>query len=81
MRAIFDLRQARFTVPGYDMVNQRPADGASDTSLLISLYVDEAILKAYKAPGAHGIDRSEFGKHLGARSRETIAWQLHPDDT
>jgi hypothetical protein len=81
LRAIFDLRQARFTVPGYDMVNQRPASGASDTSLLISLYVDEAILKAYKAPGAHGIDRTEFGKHLGARSRETIAWQLHPDYT
>ena len=81
LRAIFDLRQAQFTVPGYDMVNQRPAAGVSDTSLLINLYVDATILKAYNAPGAHGIDRAEFGKHLGARSRETIAWRLHPDYT
>jgi hypothetical protein len=81
LRAIFDLRKAQFTVPGYDMVNQRPAAGVSDTSLLINLYVDETILKAYNEPGAHGIDRTEFGKHLGARTRETIAWRLHPDYT
>src|SRR6266508_1559954 len=46
LRALFDLRQAQFTVPGYDLVHQRPAAGVSDTSLLINLYVDELILKA-----------------------------------
>ena len=28
-----------------------------------------------------GPEGVEFGKHLGARSRETIAWRLHPDYT
>lgn len=81
LRALFDLRQAQFTVPGYDMVNQRPAAGVSDTSLLINLYVDEAILKAYTEAGRHGIDRAEFGKQLGGKGRGTIAWRLHPDYT
>lgn len=44
-----DLREATFTVPGYDLVNQRPAPGVSDTSLLINLFVDETILKGYTA--------------------------------
>jgi hypothetical protein len=42
-----DLREATFTVPGYDLVNQRPSVGVSDTSLLINLYVDETILNGY----------------------------------
>ncbi len=84
LRAIFDLRAARFTVPGYDMVNQRPGETVSDTSLLINLSVDDAILKAYTAgleQRHHGIDRRTFGKELGGRSRDTISWRLHPDYT
>ncbi len=46
---LHDLRDAKFTVPGYDMVNQRPAAGVSDTSLLINLHVDETILNGYGA--------------------------------
>jgi hypothetical protein len=81
LKALFDLRQARFTVPGYDMVNQRPAPGASDTSLLINVYVDEALLKSYRAAtGQEGAPLNPATKGaLGARSRETIAWRLHPD--
>jgi hypothetical protein len=49
LEVMHDLREATFTVPGYDLVNQRPAAGVSDTSLLINLYVDETILKGYTA--------------------------------
>lgn len=81
LRALFDLRDAKFTVPGFDMVNQRPAAGVSDTNLLINLYVDETILKAYSEAGQHGMDRADFGRELGAKGRGTIAWRLHPDYT
>jgi hypothetical protein len=81
LRALFDLRQARFTVPGYDMVNQRPAAGVSDTSLLINLFVDETILKAFDEAGRHSLDRVDFGEALGAKRRGTITWRLHPDYT
>ncbi len=81
LRALFDLRQAQFTVPGYDLVSQRPAAGVSDTSLLINLFVDETILKAYAQPGEHGIDRAAFGKQLGGKGRGTVAWRMHPDYT
>jgi len=79
LRALFDLREARFTVPGYDIVNQRPAPGVSDTSLLINLFVDETILKAYTEAGQHGLARADFGRALGTKHRGTIAWRLHPD--
>lgn len=81
LRTLFDLRQAQFTVPGYDMVNHRPAAGVSDTSLLINLFVDETILKAFAEAGKHKLDRADFGKALGAKRRGTIAWRLHPDYT
>lgn len=81
LHALFDLREARFTVPGYDMVNQRPAQTVSDTSLLINLTVDETILKAYAEAGQHGLARSDFGRALGTKQRGTIAWRLHPDYT
>lgn len=81
LRALFDLRQAQFTVPGYDLINRRAAAGVSDTSLLINLFVDETILKAYRERGEHGLDRDEFGKQLGGKGRGTLAWRLHPDYT
>jgi hypothetical protein len=52
LEVMHDLRDAKFTVPGYDLVNQRPAAGVSDTSLLINLFVDETILKGYTAEKA-----------------------------
>lgn len=60
-----DLRDAKFTVPGYDLVNQRPADGVSDTSLLINLFVHETILKGYMAEKAR--------RELARRKREIVA--------
>lgn len=57
-----DLREATFTVPGYDLVNQRPAAGVSDTSLLINLYVDETILTGYT--------RNKRRRELAKRTRE-----------
>jgi hypothetical protein len=81
LRALFDLRQARFTVPGYDMISQRPAEGVSDTSLLINLFVDKTILKAFDEAGRHSLDRTDFGEALGAKRRGTIIWRLHPDYT
>ena len=80
LRALFDLRQAQFTVPGYDMVNQRPAPGVSDTSLLINLYVDETMLKVFQGE-EHALTRADFGRALGRKQRGTIAWRLHPDYT
>ncbi|MCA1680984.1 MAG: hypothetical protein LC777_19615, partial [Actinobacteria bacterium] len=81
LRALHDLRQAQFTVPGYDLVNQRPAAAVSDTSLLINLTIDETLLKSYAQAGSHGLDRADFGKKLGGRGRGTIAWRMHPDYT
>jgi hypothetical protein len=81
LRALFDLRQAQFTVPGYDMINQRPAPAVSDTSLLINLAVDEMMLKAFSEAGRHRLDRVDFGKALGGKRRGTIGWRLHPDYT
>jgi hypothetical protein len=81
VRTLMDLRQAQFTVPGYDLVNQRPAAGVSDTSLVINLFIDDTILKAYGEVGTHGLDRKAFGKALGGKRRGTIAWRMHPDYT
>lgn len=47
LQVLFELRDAKLTVPGYDMVSQQPADGVSDTGLLINLYVDKTILRTY----------------------------------
>jgi len=81
LRALFDLRQAQFTVPGYDMINQRPAPAVSDTSLLINLAIEETMLKAFSETGQHRLDRADFGKALGGKRRGTIGWRLHPDYT
>lgn len=62
-----DLRDAKFTVPGYDLVNQRPAAGVSDTSLLINLYIDDTILRGYIAEKAR--------RALAKRRRELAATQ------
>lgn len=77
LKVIQDLRAASFTVPGYDLVNQRPADGYSLSSLLITVYVHPTMMSAYT--GEHQLDRSAFGRELGRRDRGTIAWQLHPE--
>jgi hypothetical protein len=79
LRALFDLRQAQFTVPGYDMVNRRPTGGVSDTSLLINLGVDDTLLASFKETSEHGLERSDFGAVFGAKRRDTINWRLHPD--
>lgn len=81
VRTLLDLRQAQFTVPGYDLVNDRPASGVSDTSLLINLYVDETILKTFHDAGSDEFDRAKMGRALGGKGRGTLAWRLHPDYT
>lgn len=62
---LHDLRQAKFTVPGYDLINQRPAAGVSDTNLLINLFVDDTILQGYAAEKAR--------RELAQRKREIVA--------
>ena len=79
LRVLFDLVEAKFAVPGYDMVNQRPAPGVSTTSLLINLYVDETMLKAFERDQRHALSRADFGRVFGRKKRGTIAWRLHPD--
>jgi len=79
LKALFDLSNAKFTVPGYDMVHQRPAASVSSTSLLINLAVDDTMLKAFTEAGRHHLDRAQFGAALGAKQRGTISWRLHPD--
>jgi hypothetical protein len=81
LRTLFDLYEATFTVPGYDLVSGRPAPGLSSTRLLINLYVDETMLHAFKEPAAHGIGRAEFGRAFATKRRGTITWRLHPDYT
>jgi hypothetical protein len=76
--ALFDLFGARFTVPGYDMVNQRPTAGVSGTSLLGSLVIDETILRAYNGEAPNGLNRREF-EALGAKRRGTVSWRWNPD--
>jgi hypothetical protein len=80
LRALFDLSNAKFTVPGYDMIHQRPARGVSQTSLIINLYVDEAMLTAFEHAD-HKLTRADFGSVYGTKQRGTIAWRLHPDYT
>ena len=81
LRVLFDLRDAKFAVPGYDMVNQRPAGGVSTTSLLINLYVDDTMLAAFEQSAHHELSRADFGRVFGKKKRGTIAWRLHPDYT
>ena len=89
LRALMDLYEASFTVPGYDLVNQRPTEGVSNTRLLINLFVDEAILKAYEDAARRDHETSEqllqrqieIGHAIGAKRRGTLAWRLHPDYT
>ncbi len=77
LRALSDLRGARFTLPGYDFATQRPAEAVSDTSLLINLKIDDTILKAYSNPGE--LSAHEIGRRTGGKSRGTLGWRLHPD--
>jgi hypothetical protein len=79
LRTLFDLYEVSLTVPGYDLVSNRPSYGLSNTRLLINLYVEETMLEAFEKPGSHGIGRAEFGRRLGTKRRDTIAWRLHPD--
>lgn len=87
--ALMDLHEARFTVAGYDLVNQRPAPAASSTSLLINLVVDDAILKSYEEAATRGAETPEqlqarqrqIGQAVGGKRRGTLAWRLHPDYT
>jgi hypothetical protein len=86
LRTLIDLREARFTVPGYDLLNQRPAPGVSDTNLLIGLYIDDVILVTYEEADRHRGEgeaerrsrRADIGKAVGSRQRGTVGWQLAP---
>lgn len=75
LRALNELRGARFTLPGYDAVSGRAARGVSDTNLLSRLYLDDVLLKAYETPGATGMTAADFGRQFGGKSG-TIGWQL-----
>jgi hypothetical protein len=78
LEVMHDLRDAKFTVPGYDLVNQRPMAGVSDTSLLINLAVDDTILKRYKAAirrrallkGHHELSATQVTNELAKIERE-----------
>jgi hypothetical protein len=72
-----DLRETKFTVPGYDLVNQRPAAAVSDTSLLINLVIDEVLLKRYAAEKARrGIDKRRRARLAAAKAGEISQAQL-----
>jgi hypothetical protein len=91
VRALTDLEEARFAVPGYDMVQQRAAKTISSTRLLINLSIAEEILKAFENRHADtkaklseaelARYRRQVGVALGAKQRGTISWRLHPDYT
>ena len=74
MDVMHDLRETKFTVPGYDLVSQRPAPGVSDTSLLINLYADDALLTRYAAERA----RREIAERERAVLAEAKAGRLTP---
>jgi hypothetical protein len=87
--ALIDLEDTRFTVPGYDLVNQRPAAAMSSTRLLINLVVADAIRDNYVASATRGTETPEqlrerqrmIGRAVGGKHRGTLAWRLHPDYT
>ena len=79
LRTLLDLREARFTVPGYDAVNGKIAQGISDMSLMIGVYVDETIMRSFEAGAQKQIDRGELGREFGSKRAGTVAWQLHPE--
>lgn len=76
LRVLHDLREVRLTVPGFDLINQRPAAGVSDTGLMINLYVDKTLLQTFHN---EGLQRAEIGRRLGGKGRGTIGWRMHPD--
>lgn len=76
LRVLHDLREVRLTVPGFDLINQRPAPGVSDTGLMINLYVDKTLLQTFHN---EGLGRAEIGRRLGGKGRGTIGWRMHPD--
>lgn len=77
LRALSDLRGARFTLPGYDFATQRAAEAVSDTSLLINLKIDETILRAHANPGE--LSAHDIGQRTGGKTSATLGWRLHPD--
>jgi len=89
LEAVMDLYEARFTVPGYDMHNQRPAAAIFSIRALISLKVDEAILESYDEAGNRGRETADelrkrqirIGEAVGRKHKGTLGWQLHPDYT
>jgi hypothetical protein len=89
LRALKDLYEASFTIPGYDLVTQRPTAGASNTRLLINLFIDETLLKAYEDSATRGPEtpaqlrkrQMAIGQAVGAKRRGTLSWRLHPDYT
>lgn len=78
LKVLFDLQEAKFTVPGYDFRTQSPDAGVSSTSLLISLRIDATMLRAFQRE--EQLSRSEVGRAVGKR-RGTVSWQLHPTYT
>ncbi len=87
IRALLELDEARFTVPGYDLVNQRPAPAMSSTRLLSNLVVDNTILKNFEDAASREPETSKqlrerqrrIGQATGGRRRGTLAWRLHSD--
>lgn len=78
LKALTDLDSARFTLPGYDPVKERVADGVGRTSLFTDLYIDGTLLRAFEERGSHGMGSADFGRQLGGKGRGTVSWKLHP---
>ncbi len=89
IRALLDLQEARVTVPGYDLRNQRPAAATSSTSLLIDLVMDDAIFENYQNAESRSSESAEqlrerqvkIGQAVGGKRRGTLTWRLHPNYT
>lgn len=76
LRALTELDSARFTLPGYDTVNDQVASGVGRTSLFTDLYIDGALLSAFEHRGEHGLTAKDFGQRTGGKGC-TVSWQLH----
>lgn len=94
LMAFKDLNEVKLTVPGYDMVNQRPAKVLSNTSLLINIAVDDAIWRPFLQSIGEPVKEPEEdarpgesdeeaavrrARRLGGLRGASLSFRLHPD--
>ncbi|MTD47296.1 hypothetical protein GKE82_24125 [Conexibacter sp. W3-3-2] len=87
LEALFDLRDARITLPGYDLETRTAKPVVADTALIISFQIAGELLRAYRRRDPSRLkdgeledsDQLEDLKALGGRRGSTLKVRLHPE--